>query len=76
MIPWYLMIDDPLVLSCCRTGVYLDRHVISNLSLTEPRTMRSLVSLAASKTSQAPGEGGLGVVGAGPGPDIKIVGKL
>ena len=38
--------------------------------------MRSLVSLAASKTSQAPGEGGLGVVGAGPGPDIKIVGKL
>ena len=59
-----------------RTGVYLDRHVISNLSLTEPRTMRSLVSLAASKTSQAPADGGLGVLGAGPGPDIKIVGKL
>ena len=59
-----------------RSGIYLDRHVISNLSLTEPRSMRSLVSIAATKTGQAPGEGGLGVLGAGPGPDIKIVGKL
>ena len=59
-----------------RTGIYLDRHIISNLTLTEPRTMRSLVSIAAMKTSQAPGEGGLGITGAGSGPDIKIVGDL
>ena len=71
-----LVLMCSLVMTWCRTGVYLDRHVISSLSLTEPRTMRSLVSLAASKTSQATGDGGLGVVGAGPGPDIKIVGKL
>ena len=59
-----------------RSGVYLDRHVISTLGLTEPRSMRCLVSIAAQKTSQAGREGGLGVVGAGPGPDIKTVGTL
>jgi len=67
---WYMR--DALT----RSGVYLDRHVISSLSLTEPRTMRSLVGIAATKTGQAPSEGGLGVAGAGPGPDIKIVGTL
>ena len=59
-----------------RCGVYLDRHMISNLTLTEPRTMRAVVSLAAAKTSQSPAEGGLGVRGAGAGPDIKIIGDI
>ena len=59
-----------------RTGIYLDRHMMSNLTLTEPRTMRSLVSLAATKTSQPTSEGGLGLLGMGTGPDIKIIGKI
>ena len=37
---------------------------------------RSLVGLAATKTSQSAKEGGLGIPGQGSGPDIEIVGKI
>jgi len=68
-----------------RTGIHLDRLAISNLALTEPRTFRSLVAIAAFKTNQSEGEGGLGRglfnVGRGPsgsgtGPGIPVSGDL
>ena len=62
--------------SLARAGVGLDRHALSTLCLTEPRTFRAVVAVAAHKTCQPVEEGGLGIHSMGPGPDIDIVGKL
>jgi len=60
-----------------RTGIQLDRHSISALALTEPRTFRALTAVAALKTQQSPEEGGLGRgIADGTGPNIPVVGKL
>jgi len=60
-----------------RTGIQLDRHSISTLALTEPRTFRALTAVAALKTQQSPEEGGLGRgIADGTGPNIPVVGKL
>jgi hypothetical protein len=60
-----------------RTGIALDRHALSSLALTEPRTFRSLVAVAALKSQQGEEEGGLGRgVRDGEGPDITVVGEL
>merc|ERR1712107_518735 len=58
-----------------RTGIQLDRHSISTLALTEPRTFRALTAVAALKTQQSPEEGGLGRgIADGTGPNIPVVG--
>jgi len=62
--------------SLSRTGILLDRHMLSNLAITEPRTFRSVIAIAATKTSQGLDEGGLGLHNMGPGPDIDVIGKL
>ena len=58
-----------------RTGIALDRHAISTLALTEPRSFRSLVAVAAAKTSQGAEEGGLGR-GGGAGPGVPVIGHI
>lgn len=63
--------------SLARTGVVLDRHMLSNLAITEPRTFRALTAIAAVKTSQGLDEGGLGLHNMGLGPDgVEVVGEL
>ena len=62
--------------SLARTGIAIDRHILSNLAITEPRTFRAVTAIAATKTSQGLDEGGLGLHSMGPGPDIDVVGKL
>ena len=62
--------------SLARTGVVLDRHMLSKLAITEPRTFRAVTAISATKTSQGLEEGGLGLHSMGPGPGIDIVGKL
>merc|ERR1719209_2544524 len=60
-----------------RTGIQLDRHSISALALTEPRTFRALTAVAALKTRQSTEEGGLGRgIADGTGPNIPVIGKL
>jgi len=62
--------------SLARTGMALDRKILSNLALHEPRTFRAITAIAAHKTNQIVEEGGLEMTKAGSGPDIDIVGKL
>jgi len=62
--------------SLTRTGIALDRKVLANFALNEPRTFRAITAIAANKTSQSGEEGGLEEPKAGPGPEIDIVGKL
>jgi len=62
--------------SLARTGIVFDRHMLSNLALTEPRSFRAVTAIAAQKTSLGVKEGGLGIQNMGPGPDIDIIGKI
>ena len=43
-----------------RVGVYLDRKVLADMALTEPRTFRAITAIAAHKTSQSLEDGGIG----------------
>jgi len=65
---WYMR--DALA----RTGIYLDRKVLADLSLTEPRSFRAITAIAANKTSQAVEDGGLGLSPSGP--DVTFHSKL
>jgi len=62
--------------SLARTGIALDRHMLANLAISEPRTFRAVTAISATKTSQGLEEGGLGLHNMGSGPGIDIVGKL
>jgi len=57
-----------------RTGVYLDRRVLADIAVTEPRTFRAVTAIAANKTTQAIEDGGLGLLPSGP--NINIHSKL
>ena len=50
-----------------RCGVQLDRKVLADLALTEPRTFRAVTAVAAHITMQPEAEGGLGGPRCGPG---------
>lgn len=58
-----------------RAGVYLDRKVVANLAVTEPRTFRAVTAVAAEKTRQPPELGGLGL-NQTTGPSINIYSQL
>ena len=62
--------------SLSRSGILLDRHMLANLAITEPRTFRAVTAIAANKTSQSTEDGGLGLHSMGPGPEIDIIGKI
>eukprot|EP00088_Acartia_fossae_P058766 TRINITY_DN691_c0_g1_i2.p1 TRINITY_DN691_c0_g1~~TRINITY_DN691_c0_g1_i2.p1 ORF type:complete len:160 (-),score=27.90 TRINITY_DN691_c0_g1_i2:38-517(-) len=61
---WYMR--DALT----RAGVYLDRKVLANIALTEPRTFRAVTEIAATKSMDAPEDGGMGMKKCGPGIDV------
>lgn len=57
-----------------RTGIHLDRKVLANFALTEPRTFRAITAIAANKSMESFEEGGLGLGKCGP--NIDVLSKL
>ena len=59
-----------------RSHIHLNRKVLANLAIWEPRTFRSISAIAAFKENQSTNEGGLQANHPGPGIDIVTNGKL
>ena len=53
-----------------RLGVHLDRKVLANMAVTEPRTFRAVTAVAANKSMEPIEEGGLGLRQCGPGTQV------
>ena len=59
-----------------RSHIHLNRKVLANLAIWEPRSFRSIAGIAAFKENQSASEGGLQATHPGPGIDIVSGGKL
>ena len=59
-----------------RSHIHLNRKVLANLAIWEPRTFRSIAGIAAFKENQSASEGGLQASHPGPRVDIVSGGKL
>jgi hypothetical protein len=57
-----------------RNGIHLDRKVLANFAVTEPRTFRAVTAIAANKSMEPLDEGGLGLRKCGP--DVDFLSKL
>jgi len=53
-----------------RAGVYLDRKILTNIAISEPRTFRAVTEIAATKSMGPVEEGGLALGKCGPGIDV------
>ena len=59
-----------------RSHIPLNRKVLANLAIWEPRSFRSVVAVTAFKENQSFDEGGLQANHPGPGVDVIPEGKL
>lgn len=59
-----------------RSHVHLNRKVLANLAIFEPRSFRSIVAVSANKVMQSPEQDGLGMPQCGPGTDVITRGRV
>ena len=59
-----------------RSHIHLNRKVLANLAIWEPRSFRSVCAITAFKENQSFEEGGLQTNHPGPGVDVITEGKL
>ena len=59
-----------------RCHIHLNRKVLANLAIWEPRTFRSIAAITSFKENQSYDEGGFQANHVGPGIDVVTNGKL
>ena len=62
--------------SLARSHIHLNRKVLANMAIWEPRTFRSIVAITSLKENQSYAEGGMQANHPGPGIEIVTDGKL
>ena len=62
--------------SLARSHIHLNRKVLANMAIWEPRTFRSIVAITSLKENQTFDEGGLQTNHPGPGIEVVTDGKL